>query len=1086
MSALEIPWAPRVILADRTFRLPVRAAQAPFEIQAPGFELLDQRWSALDTAWYCYLRAPQASGDYTLRVLQQGQAAQVAIQVRNLDQLRQPHSFNGVAWPRRWPLEAGWVSAKTRQTLQDYPLHPTDPEILNWWLAQDDATLWHQLPPAELPRAHFVNVHQGCPKCGTAVYRHGGFYPWKRSHLPCDFRSTCPSCGSVFPSNDLAAGDFTSGPYVDDGYGYFDGEGHLFLFAATYHRDQTRACWAGMDQLTRQLRAGFDAETARVLGLLLLRQAVEEIYLGAVPQFRYGPTLGVETPWEWGQPDWAVQADPVAALHRKGSVHYCIDIPYVVEVLALAYDTLWSFLGQDQELVARAQRQGMAVQSPAQVVQLIEEMMACLLQCALDGGATSNLPRVSQAVLVLLRGLDRPDAQPVLEWLYDRGPDKMRVFGTNDFCPDGTPPEATGGYNDIHSIGLFSLEHHLRQLRQLHPQAYPESRFPSLVADPRAARVARAPYEITLLGKTHFQIGDGGGPGHEPLRADAYPHPLPPETLAQAAAFTGDPVVTRIRDATAQQQPLPLGNTIHDGGGIAILRTGETPERAAVGIAYGDATGHRHLDLLDVQLFAFDQPFLSDLGYPQSWGSIEYWEAHWATHNTVWGVVPGLSTGRVGGRGRLVRTLFAEGVQVLELEAERWAWDAEQKKWYRPGVYFRRLLALVETEGAGVALVDLARVRGGSEHWRVCRGLEADAFTADLAGEKVGGTVADPQGKRGQQEGLAHPDYAGLAWMDEVVHLEERASWKGTWACRRADAWLDLHQLRATPGTQLMSARATATMGTPEESSYHFRALLWKNTSKPRQDTCVELVFEPRLGPATLAAARPITADREQASGVELVTTTGRTIKLYWNPKADAQTPTRFADGALLQGSMALVVDGKISAVGVSSFEVQGSAIACAAPVQRGRITAVDRSACTVKIEGLQGISQGDRVRINPQGRGHSYLVEEVQQLGPVRHRLRLDVTTLLGRGRVAAVQGRRVELDYHLMTRTGNLHATRLQREADGSWTQIAEAHNPDADHTVVELEQPLENLRPGDWVSAVDCVEGDEVVFEPVCTGV
>ena len=86
----------------------------------------------------------------------------------------------------------------------------------------------------------------------------------------------------------------------------------------------------------------------------------------------------------------------------------------------------------------------------------------------------------------------------------------------------------------------------------------------------------------------------------------------------------------------------------------------------------------------------------------------------------------------------------------------------------------------------------------------------------------------------------------------------------------------------------------------------------------------------------------------------------------------------------------------------------------------------------------------------------------------------------------MAAVQGRRVELDYHLMTRTGNLHATRLQREADGSWTQIAEAHNPDADHTVVELEQPLENLRPGDWVSAVDCVEGDEVVFEPVCTGV
>lgn len=1083
MSALDLPWAPRVILAGRIFRLPVRAAEAPYEVQAPGFVLLGQRWSAHDSAWYCYVRVPQTSGDYTLRILQQGQAAEVTIQVRDLDQLRQQHPFNGLTWPRRWPLEAGWASAKTRQTLQDYPLHPADPEILNWWLAQDDHTLWRQLPPAELPRAHFVNVHQGCPSCGTAVYRYGGFYPWKRQHLPCDFRSICPSCNNVFPSNDLAAGDFTSGQYADDGYGYFDTESHLFLFAATYHRDQTRACWAGMDQLTRQLRTRFEPETARVLGLLLLRQAVEEIYLAAVPQFRYGPTLGVETPWAWGQPDWANQPDPVTALHRKGSVHYCIDIPYVVEVLALAYDTLCPFLGQDQELVARAQRQGVAVQTPAQVVQLIEEMMACLLQCALDGGATSNLPRVSQAVLVLLRCLDRPDAQPVLEWLYDRGPDKMRVFGTNDFFPDGTPPEATHGYNDIHSSGLFALEHHLRQLRQLHPRAYPESRFPSLVTDPRATRVARAPHEVTLLGKTPFQFGDGSSPVQEPLRADAYHCPLSSETLEQAASFTADPVVAQIRDALAEKCYLRLGSTIHDGVGIAILRTGETPERAAAGIAYGDATGHRHMDLFDVQLFAFDQPFLSDLGYPQSWGSIENWEAHWATHNTAWGVVPGLSTGRVGGRGRLVRTLFVDGVQILELEAERWAWDAEQKKWYRPGVYFCRLLALVETEGAGVALVDLARVRGGSEHWRVCRGLEAEDFTTDLAGEKMGGTAADSRGKRGQQEGLVHPDHAGLAWMDEVMHLEERPSWKGTWACHRADAWLDLHQLRATPGTQLMSARSTATMGTPEESSYLFRTLLWRNTPQPEQTTCVDLVFEPRLGPATLAVARPIAADCEQASGVELLTTSGRTIKLYWNPQADIQTPTRFADGALMQGGLVMVVDGKIRAVGVSAFEAGGKSLTCTHPVQRGKIIAIDRGACTIEVEGIESLSSGDRVRIEPQGRGHNYLVEEVQQLGPGHQHLRLDVTTLLGRGQVAAVQGRRVELDYHIMTRTGNLHTTRLQREADGSWAQIAEAHNPDADHTVVELEQPLENLKAGDWVSAVDCVEGDEVVFEPVC---
>lgn len=74
--------------------------------------------------------------------------------------------------------------------------------------------------------------------------------------------------------------------------------------------------------------------------------------------------------------------------------------------------------------------------------------------------------------------------------------------------------------------------------------------------------------------------------------------------------------------------------------GLPILRTNEIPERAAVGIIYGDATGHRHQDLLDVQFYAFDQPFLTDLGYPQSWASVKYWEGDWGSHNSAWGLYP--------------------------------------------------------------------------------------------------------------------------------------------------------------------------------------------------------------------------------------------------------------------------------------------------------------------------------------------------------------------------------------------------------------------------------------------------------------
>ena len=68
-------------------------------------------------------------------------------------------------------------------------------------------------------------------------------------------------------------------------------------------------------------------------------------------------------------------------------------------------------------------------------------------------------------------------------------------------------------------------------------------------------------------------------------------------------------------------------------------------------------------------------------------------------------------------------------------------------------------------------------------------------------------------------------------------------------------------------------------------------------------------------------------------------------------------------------------------------------------------------------------------------------------------------------------------------MARTGNLHRTRLQRENDQAWSEIAEAMNPDADRTVLHLKDPLEGLEPGEWVAAVDYVVGDSVAFEPVC---
>ena len=86
--------------------------------------------------------------------------------------------------------------------------------------------------------------------------------------------------------------------------------------------------------------------------------------------------------------------------------------------------------------------------------------------------------------------------------------------------------------------------------------------------------------------------------------------------LERARTQLDDPRVQALRQEP--QTHRSLGTTILDAAGLAVLRTDETPERAAVGVVYGDAWLHSHMDLLDVQLFAHGQPFLSDLGYPQS------------------------------------------------------------------------------------------------------------------------------------------------------------------------------------------------------------------------------------------------------------------------------------------------------------------------------------------------------------------------------------------------------------------------------------------------------------------------------------
>ena len=565
------------------------------------------------------------------------------------------------------------------------------------------------------------------------------------------------------------------------------------------------------------------------------------------------------------------------------------------------------------------------------------------------------------------------------------------------------------------------------------------------------------------------------------------------ETLHQAADWTGDAIVEEIRGAKEAGRHRTIGSTVHDGVGLAILRTPEAPERAAAGIFYGDTTGHRHRDLLDVQLFAFGRPFLTDLGYPQSWASRSIWEDHWATHNAAWGELADGKASSVAGRGRLLRSLCVDGLQLLDVEACRWQRDEATGRWVEPGVTFRRLIGLLETDGEGVALIDFSRVAGGACHWRTCRGLEGTFQSSNAGLQSRAGTAADPNGFRGDTGNLAHPDHTAFAFMDEVAAGSSPPTWEGAWQSEiEPGVGLDLYQINADPGTELLSARATAVMGTPEESNYCHRALVWRREPNGAGDTTsVDLVFEPRVDGPTLATVRPITAASGTAGGVAIATRGGRELALYWAPDAGPNGTTDFDDGARLEGSLAAALDGQTYAVGANGLTRQGKDFRFDGARQTGRITAADRSACVIEVRGIAGIAVGDRIVINPGGRGHSYRIEAVDTFDRGTVRLELDVTSVLGRSSVASSDGDILELDFPVLARTGNLHGTRVQAEPDGAWAEIAAACNPARGRTRIQINpdkgdpEAIRALESGVWVQVVDYVVGDEILYEPVRRG-
>ena len=109
-----------------------------------------------------------------------------------------------VLLPRVWPLDRRRVGLKSRHTLtpeSEIGANPDaePPAALDW----PDEAVWNLVLPCDIPRWHFMNLREGCPVHGLAVFRTEAYYPWIVDPLERPYSIQCPVGGEWFPSNDL-------------------------------------------------------------------------------------------------------------------------------------------------------------------------------------------------------------------------------------------------------------------------------------------------------------------------------------------------------------------------------------------------------------------------------------------------------------------------------------------------------------------------------------------------------------------------------------------------------------------------------------------------------------------------------------------------------------------------------------------------------------------------------------------------------------------------------------------------------------------------------------------------------------------
>ena len=824
------------------------------------------------------------------------------------------------------------------------------------WAGRSDEFLRTFVPPAQVPRAFYVNF-SGCPvhgRPGRALTSH----PWRYDPFEDPWRLTCTIGGESYPSNDFAAfvrsgltdRSLLTGAFTDDGYGWQkEGEEFKYWFVGYCCFLLWGQIFSAADLLSRAYVLTGDSSYAHKTGVLLRR--IAEIYPEA---------------------DYAVQSlySEEASPGYTGRIDYQIGETMRVCGLCEAYDGVRDALDEPTRAFIEHN--------------LIREFLGAVY----DGQVRGNYGDHQRALLTSAIVLgDEEELQRAVDWVMFNTGEATALKEMRTHTVDFIFRDKAG-----HAEGIdFALDNLLFRegvgwesspsycsgwLREFAELAELLERFGvDLYARKKFRRMFRWPSEMACPGGFVPAIGDAGSvtggnlelpSGIQRMLFERYDDPEAARALLDRGYF-GESAFSAYEDLLrtpltkdeleavappSDTEPLRTGTL--GGYGLAILRSGD----AAASVYYGRAaTEHAHFDRLTLEVFAHGRKLVPDPGSPEVKMEAKKpaaWSKNTASHNTV--VVDEKRQDTMDG-GEVRALVGSPGFQYLDVSAA----DT-----YLATALYRREVALIDLPEEGRYILDLFRVDGGDRHDYSIHGFDGEFSVENLeVTEPQPGTLAGPNVSFGElydEPDLDRPyknrsyyQYtgSGYSYLYDVQRGHPAEPWSATWRDAERGPGLRMTFLpNSTREALIATGEPPTSHGNPEKLKY----ILLRNRNAT--STFVN-ILEPFLGDPQIESIVPLSGIDVPADGCIALKIVHRSGADYLMSALDSDATQEIKGQIRFRGRFGLVRvdrDGgvrELRLIGPGSLGTDEGEMAIPRPL-RGRVEAVDyaRDLLKVRFEG--------------------------------------------------------------------------------------------------------------------------------------